>query len=170
MSRSFFGALLFPSVTQSTQSIFPLSATPTTTGANDQGYELGMKFSSAKAGNIISILFYKDALETGTHTGKIWSIGGSLLTTVIFSGETSSGWQKQDLVAPFSISASTTYVVSVNANAAYVITIAGFNASITSGDLTAPIGAGVFDGVPGTFPNALFANGNYYRDIAFIPT
>ncbi|MCY7276744.1 MAG: DUF4347 domain-containing protein, partial [Phormidesmis sp. CAN_BIN44] len=104
--------------------------TPTQTnitdGAGSAGdYELGMEFRGAKAGTIDAIRYYKAASETGTHTGKIWSSTGTLLTSVTFSNETASGWQQHTLATPLSIQANKNYVISVNANCYYVATAIG---------------------------------------------
>ena len=66
------------------------------------------------AGQVTAIRFWKDVKETGTHTGRIWSAKGRLLTSVIFTSETASGPQQQALDAPLAIAANTIYVVSVN--------------------------------------------------------
>ena len=60
---------------------------------NDGDYELGTKFTASQAIMVKSIRFYKTAGETGVHTGKLWSSTGTLLASVVFSGETASGWQ-----------------------------------------------------------------------------
>src|SRR4029077_4491589 len=77
-------------------------------------YELGTRLQSDVAGQITAIRFWKDANETGTHTGHLWDAAGNLLATVVFSNETTSGWQQQSLVAPLAIAANTEYLVSVN--------------------------------------------------------
>jgi uncharacterized protein YaiE (UPF0345 family) len=151
--------------------------TPTLTNLTDGtgsagDYELGMEFTSAKAGTISSIRYYKDANETGPHVGKIWSDAGVLLASVTFTNETASGWQEQTLSTPFGIAANTKYVVSVNANTYYVVTPSGLDTTITNGDLSAVADGsnGVLSTVPSTFPSQSFNNYNYFRDIAFTPT
>ena len=80
------------------QSLFttqvPDGATTDGPGVN---YELGTRFTSAVAGQITAIRFYKAANESGTHTGRIWSASGQQLASVVFSGESASGWQQQAL-------------------------------------------------------------------------
>src|SRR5687767_13871869 len=68
------------------------SQTPTATDT-DGPYEMGMKFKSAQVGNITQIRYYKYSGESGTHIGRLWSAGGTELTSVTFTGETASGWQ-----------------------------------------------------------------------------
>jgi Domain of unknown function (DUF4082)/Bacterial Ig-like domain (group 1) len=132
-------------------------------------YELGMKFRSAKGGQITAIRFWKAPSETGTHTGKIWTATGTLLASVTFTNETASGWQDQALSTPINIQANTTYVVSVNINAYYVATYDELGSSIVNGDLSSVADGnnGVFNVTPGAFPTNSFRNSNYYRDINF---
>jgi Domain of unknown function (DUF4347)/Domain of unknown function (DUF4082) len=151
-------------------SIFTPSATPSAINLNDGvTYELGMRFTSTKAGEIESIRFWKAPNETGTHVGKIWSSTGQLLGSVTFTNETASGWQQQSLTTPVSITAGTTYTVSVNTNGFYAATNGGLSSAITSGDITALAGGGMF-GNAGTLPSQSYQNGNYFRDVVFAPT
>jgi len=133
-------------------------------------YELGMKFRSAKGGQINALRFWKAPSETGTHIGKIWTATGTLLASVTFTNETASGWQQQLLETPVNIQANTTYVVSVNANAYYVLTYDQLSSSIVNGDLSSVADGnnGVYDVNPNSFPTNSYRNTNYYRDIAFV--
>jgi hypothetical protein len=132
-------------------------------------YELGTKFSSSVAGTITGIRYWRAASETGTHTGRIWSSTGTLLASVVFTGDTGSGWKTQTLATPLAITAGTTYTVSVNANTYYADTPGGHAAAINNGALTAPIGAGTYNNTPGAFPSAVYQNESYFRDIVFVP-
>ncbi|NDJ24006.1 DUF4082 domain-containing protein [Nostoc sp. B(2019)] len=133
-------------------------------------YELGMKFRSARGGQITAIRFWKAASETGTHIGKIWTATGTLLESVTFTNETASGWQEQLLETPVNISSNTTYVVSVNANSYYVATQDELGSSIVQGDLSSVADGnnGVYNVNPNYFPSSSYRNTNYYRDIAFV--
>ncbi len=134
-------------------------------------YELGMEFTSAKAGKINAIRYYKSPNETGSHVGRIWSSTGTLLGSVNFTNETASGWQQQSLTTPIDITANTTYVVSVNANSYFAVSGGGLATTITNGDLSAVADGsnGVYDSTPGVFPIASNSNNNYFRDIVFSP-
>jgi hypothetical protein len=128
-----------------------------------------MQFKSAVSGQILAIRFRKTTGDNVTHTGKIWTESGTQLTSITFTGETSSGWQEQALPSPLTIAANTIYVVSVNSAAnSFEFAAQGFNAQIVSGNLIAPVGAGVFANSPGVFPNSSFNNSNYFRDLVFI--
>jgi LmbE family N-acetylglucosaminyl deacetylase len=145
--------------------------TPTITGKSDGvNLELGMLFQSDTAGQITGIRFWKDASETGLHTGTIWSASGTRLASVTFCNETASGWQVQSLATPLSINANTTYVVSVNTGDTYYVdSNGGLASSITNMDLSNVVTAnnGVY-GPQATFPTSSWANSNYFRDVVFV--
>jgi hypothetical protein len=145
--------------------------TPAITGASDGSnvnYELGTLLQSDIAGQITAIRFWKDANETGTHTGHIWSSSGTLLATVTFTSETASGWQVQNLTTPLAITANTSYVVSVNTgNTYYVATTSGLASKVTNVDLSTVVGNnGVFASA-GSFPTGSWESTNYFRDVVF---
>jgi Domain of unknown function (DUF4082)/Bacterial Ig-like domain (group 1) len=130
-------------------------------------YEFGMKFRSAKGGQITAVRFWKAPSETGTHLGKIWTAGGTLLASVTFTNETASGWQEQLLETPVNIQANTTYVVSFNANTYYVATYDQLGSPIVNGDLSSVADGnnGLYDVNPHSFPTSSYRNTNYYCDI-----
>lgn len=131
-------------------------------------YELGMKFQSAKAGQINAIRYWKAVNETGTHIGRIWTATGAQLAQVTFLNETASGWQ-QALNTPVSIQANTTYVVTVSCNSYFGDTFDALATSVVNGDLSS-----VADGNNGVFgnlnslPTGSYRNSNYFRDIVFV--
>ncbi|WP_404437720.1 DUF4082 domain-containing protein [Bradyrhizobium daqingense] len=144
-------------------------AQPNFTDGPGVDWEIGMRFTSANPGQIQAIRFYKSPSETGTHVGYIWSSTGQQLATVTFTNEGASGWQQQALATPLTITAGTTYVVSVNTNSYYAVTPQGFASPITNGGLSAPAGAGVYNDVEGAFPSLVYQNENYFRDVVFVP-
>jgi hypothetical protein len=136
-------------------------------GAGPWSYELGLKFTVSSPATLTSIRFYKDPLETGSHTGTIWSANGTKLATVGFSSETASGWQQQALSTPLALASGTTYVVSVNANAYFGATRSGLAAAVSVGPLSSVAdGAnGVFGSAAGVFPTQSFSSSNYFVDV-----
>ena len=60
---------------------------------------LGVQFQAISSGYITGVRFYKEADNTGAHTGSLWSSTGTLLATGTFSNETASGWQELDFSA-----------------------------------------------------------------------
>lgn len=166
---------LITSSTAIPESVFSTALIPAnlnnTDGSGSAGdYELGMKFQALRAGRITAIRYYKAASETGTHVGRIWNSTGTLLTSVTFTGETSSGWQQQALATPLAVQANTTYVVSVNVNTHYVMTSSGLANQINNGRflITVADGSnGILNATPGSFPTSTFSNSNYFRDVVF---
>jgi hypothetical protein len=104
----------------------------------DGPYELGVKFQSSQAGQIISVRDYEDASETGTRTGHVWSASGTPLATVAFGNETSSGRPR-------------TLATSVSNPPL---------STVADGD------NGLF-GSPGAFPTNSYQISNYFRDLVF---
>ena len=155
-----------------TQTIFTTQTPDIPSDTDNNSYELGLKFQSAKAGQITTIRYWKATNETGTHVGTIWSSTGDVLASVTFSNETTDGWQQQDLSTPLDIQANTTYVVSVNINSYFPATYNNALASpVVNGDLStiADGNNGVF-GSPGSLPTNSYQNTNYFRDIVFVAT
>lgn len=160
--------LMLPAQTFGQITIFTTQV-PASTGA-DGDYELGTKFTASQPALIQAIRFYKTAGETGSHTGKLFSASGTLLSSVVFTGETGSGWQTAVLPSPYLIEANTVFVVSVNVNTEYPITQNGLATSITNGFLStvADGNNGVFNVNPGLFPNQSFNNSNYFVDVVAV--
>ncbi|HWE62363.1 MAG TPA: DUF4082 domain-containing protein, partial [Chloroflexota bacterium] len=145
------------------QSIFTTQA-PAATYAG--AYELGVKFQSTVAGQITGLRFYKPANETGAHVGHLWSAKGTLLGTITFTGESTSGWQAATFATPVAISANTTYVASVNSNTALSYTYYGLSTAVSNGTLATVVGNnGVYSATRGAFPTTGTAGTNYFRDV-----
>ncbi len=53
-------------------------------GTGPFSYELGTKVQVSSPTQLTAIRFYKDSLETGSHTGNVWSSNGSLLAQTTF--------------------------------------------------------------------------------------
>jgi hypothetical protein len=125
-----------------------------------------MKFTVDAATQATGVRFYKSTGETGTHTGSLWTSDGTRITTVTFSGESASGWQQATFATPVALQTGVTYLVSVNANAFFVVTPAGLAASQGSGPLHSVVGSnGVYGLSAGVFPTNSYNNGNYFVDV-----
>ena len=156
-------------------SLFAATAAPTAvgnptsdgrSGAGPFSYELGMKFTVSRTATLIGIRYFKDSRETGTHTGRLWSASGTSLGTVTFSGESASGWQVALFTTPLTLTANTTYVVSVNANAFFGVTTSGLATQLTSAPISSVVGGnGVFGAAAGTFPTNSYSSSNYFADV-----
>ncbi len=92
--------------------IFDFAVPPIVDAGDTFAVELGMKFTAAFNGTITGIRFYKAAANTGTHSGSLWTTGGTKLASATFTNETASGWQTVEFAGPVSVTAGTTYVAS----------------------------------------------------------
>jgi uncharacterized protein YkwD len=136
--------------------------------------ELGVKFRSDISGVVTGIRFYKSALNTGTHTGSLWSSTGTLLATGTFTNETSSGWQTLMFSSPVAISANTTYIASYHSSGFLSL---DFNYFLTKGADNPPLHAlqygvdgpnGLLAISPGgQFPNTGNGGHNFWVDVLF---
>jgi Domain of unknown function (DUF4082) len=169
MSTQIFDNKTLIAQTPTGQTLFTTQVPVNQNASDGVSYELGMKFQSAKAGQITAIRYWKAASESGTHIGKIWSTTGNTLATVTFTNETASGWQQQALSTPLNIQANIIYIVSVNIISYFPITLDELTSSVVNGDLSSVAdGNNAVFGSPNTLPTNSFRNSNYYRDIVFL--
>lgn len=131
--------------------------------------ELGLRLKTSEDIDISAIRFYKGAVNTGTHTGSLWSESGSLLATVTFSNETGTGWQSATLSNPVHLSANTTFIVSYLApNGGYAFTSGDFATPRSVGPLATVGSNGLFVyGSGGVAPSNTWGNTNYFVDVVF---
>jgi hypothetical protein len=166
--------------------IFGTTLTNPTDSGDTNSVELGMKFTSSTFGTVTGIRFYKEAANTGTHVGSLWSSSGQLLAQAMFSGETASGWQQVNFSSPVPINPNTTYVVSYHAPVGRYAQGEGYfyphpsaepdhNDNADSPPLhavrsTEPAINGLYDySTTPTFPANTYAAENYWVDPVFSP-
>jgi beta-glucanase (GH16 family)/lysophospholipase L1-like esterase len=147
------------------------------TGTDSTGapVELGVQISTAAAGNITELKYWRaafDADDTDVRQGSLWDENGTLLASVTFTstpGET--GWQVADLDTPVSILADTVYTVSYHTDDNYVSANGFFASDYTDplGMLTAPSGLnGVYTyNANPVFPTLSYEASNYWVDVSF---
>ena len=151
-------------------SIWASTAPGNADGGADSSVELGVKFRSDVNGIILGIRFYKHALNTGTHTGRLWTSVGAQLAAVTFTGESASGWQEARFLQPVAITANTIYVASYHANNGHYSADTGYFAN--SGRDTPPLhavqnGSVYRYGTGAQFPNLTWQSSNYWVDVLF---
>jgi hypothetical protein len=154
---------------------------PTDTAANTNafdnvaGVELGVKFQSSLSGYIKGLRFYKSSNDTGSHTGSLWTLNGTLIAQATFFNESASGWQEVLFSSPVAISANTTYVASYNSPTGYYsVTNPFFTSDFTNGPLTAiakthpdgPNGVYKYSTSP-VFPDQNAQSENYWVGVVF---
>lgn len=162
--------------------IFQPSDVPDIAVANDNtaevGIENGVKFKSSENGFITGIRFYKGAGNTGTHTGQLWSLTGTLLAQAIFVNESASGWQEVLFDNPVAITAGTVYVAAYHSSEGYyAYTDAYFTAekvngplhAIANSDADGPNGVYLYTTNP-SFPTNSYQSSNYWVDVVFTET
>jgi Domain of unknown function (DUF4082)/Fibronectin type III domain/Bacterial Ig domain len=150
--------------------------TPANASVEDNGsVVLGVKFSSAIAGQVRGVRFYKSAQNTGTHKIGLWNQWGDLLAEATVTGETASGWQEANFATPVGINANTTYVAGYLApKGHYAATPQAFATTLTSGPLsglangTSPNGLYVYSSTL-IFPVGSYEATNYWVDVLFTP-
>ncbi|MGK4579969.1 DUF4082 domain-containing protein [Kitasatospora sp. HPMI-4] len=153
--------------------IWPSSAVPAHADSGDAGaIELGTKFRTTVNGSVTGIRFYKSALNTGVHTGSLWSTDGTRLATGTFTGETATGWQQLTFATPVPVKAGTTYIASYYAPNGHYSYDDGYFTSQGAGiDPIKALMAGA-DGdnalyrynTGGGFPNSSYHSSNYWVD------
>ena len=155
-------------------SIWDTSAAPTSFDDSQSALELGLKFSTVKAGSITGLRFFKAPGSSGLHVGHLWDGAGTLLATGTYTNETASGWQQVNLDTPVELAPNTTYVTSYYApKGGYGATGGYFSSSGTErGPLRAPKGQtvggnGVYAYGSGGFPTSSYNSGNYWVDVVF---
>jgi hypothetical protein len=151
--------------------------TPSTQTTNDKmgGIEVGVKFISAKDGQVGGIKFYKAAGNIGTHTVQLYNDYGAPLATVVSMNETDSGWQTVLLPTAVPIKANAMYVAAYHSSLGnYSETFYGLKTAITNGPLTAL--ADSTRGLNGVFkytnildfPIYGFESSNYWVDVIVV--
>jgi len=145
------------------------------TEADRNPVELGFKFYSDVAGQVLGIRFYKGPQNTGTHTVSLWTLTGTLLASAASADETASGWQQVLFPKPVAINAKQQYVASYHTTGFYSTDHNYFSTGANSGSLHAlASGAAGGNGVykyssSPTFPNQSWQASNYWVDVVVSP-
>jgi YVTN family beta-propeller protein len=147
---------------------------PAGAGAFDNGGPLtvGIKIQIEATGYVTGVRFYKPAGDLGTHTGKLWTIDGALRASVLFAGESESGWQSATFSPPIDVTPGQRFVVSMDSSLGRYVGTSGYFAGgdVSRGPVTA-LGNGVTggNGVFGTggFPTSSYDANNYWVDLVF---
>ncbi len=132
---------------------------------------IGVQFQATTSGTITGIRFYKEAEDTGTHTGTLWTSNGTQLATGTFTNESTQGWEELDFSTPVTVTAGTTYVASYHTDTGhYADTPNGLSSAVTNGPLTALANGGVYAyGSSNTFPGSTYQDSNFWVDVVFSP-
>lgn len=151
-------------------SLFPKSAVPTTPDSSDsQSIEVGVRFTADSPGYINGIKFYKSSMNTGTHTGSLWTASGARLATGTFTNETASGWQTLTFTSPVSIQPNTPYIASYHTTTGHYSADTGyFSQTLDAWPLHAPSNTnGVYAYGASQFPSQTYGATNYWVDVVY---
>jgi hypothetical protein len=162
----------FPSMT-----LWPTSSVPDVLADSDtSATTLGFRFLSLTRGQVKGIRFHKGTGNTGTHTGQLWSSNGTLLASVTFSNETSTGWQQALFSTPVPISSNTVYIASYYAPAGHYSRTEDyfFGKGMTNDPLialpdTASSPNGLYRYGTNGLPTNTFLSTHYWVDVVFQP-
>ncbi len=154
-------------------SIFPPDMVPVLDNFNDgPSIEVGTKFNSSVAGNVVGARFWVSASNTGANTATLWTAGGFPLGSVVIPPFVGPGWTQVLFPGPIPISAGTTYIISVlSPDGWYSATHNVFDSAVINPPLRG-LGSGE-DGPNGVyqygggFPTSTFANSGYFVDVVF---
>jgi Domain of unknown function (DUF4082)/Bacterial Ig-like domain/Bacterial Ig domain/Secretion system C-terminal sorting domain len=161
-------------ITNSNFTIFTGQSPTGPIGNDGTAIEVGVKFQSSVNGTVTGIRFYKSSGNSGTHTGELYTSGGTRLASAVFTNETSTGWQQVLFSSPVTITANTTYVAAYfSSSGFYSYTDNYFTSAVTDGPITA-----LADGTDGTngvyaytsapaFPSSSYHSSNYWVDVIF---
>ena len=108
--------------------LFSSSAVPTTVDSGDAGaVELGVGFTPTTDGQITGLRFYKSGLNTGTHTGTLWSLDAARCSRPAPSpGSRPPAGRRSMFSQPVAVTAGTTYVASYHAPNGHYSATGGF--------------------------------------------
>ncbi|MCG2802845.1 MAG: DUF4082 domain-containing protein, partial [Cellulomonas sp.] len=129
---------------------------------------LGTRFASSVDGTVTGIRFYKGANNTGTHVGTLWAAAtGTVLATVTFTNETTTGWQTATFSQPVQTTKDTEYVVSYRTTAGrYSATVGAFSgAGVQRDPLRTDTDSGMYS-YSDAYPSARTST-SYLVDVVF---
>ncbi|HEX8520660.1 MAG TPA: Ig-like domain-containing protein [Tepidisphaeraceae bacterium] len=153
--------------------IWDNNVSPQFVHVTDSPIVVGMKFKADYDGYISGVRFWKDAQNTGSHEGVLYTSTGSVLAIGTFQNETASGWQTLTFSSPIAITAGTTYVAGYRTDTGYSADPSYFDRQYDSRYLH--VLADVASGGNGLyrytnvmlFPNQSFHATNYWVDVIY---
>jgi hypothetical protein len=163
-----------PSTKASVETIFGSTKPAVAASSDTANVEVGVRFTSTANGSVLGVRFYKGWGNTGTHTGTLWSSGGTKLASVTFTGESATGWQTANFSKPVAIIAGRIYVASYHTSKGHYAFQSKYFAGRSAG--TGSVRAladstssrnGLYRYGATAFPTASFRASNYWVDVMF---
>ena len=147
-------------------SLLASSATPPTSDSGDASpISVGLRFTAETDGYLTGLRYYRDAANTGVHTGTLYSAAGAVLATLTF-GTGDPGWQYASFATAVPVTAGTTYVASTfMPNGHYSYAPGFFTAPVVNSPLTGTLGTYIYGA--DAFPTSSWNDGYYYVDVVY---
>ena len=148
-------------------SLLETTARPTQADSGDtEPVTVGLKFTPTTNGYIKGLRYWRDASNTGTHTGTLYTATGQRMADLTFDGS-GTGWQTATFASNVPVTAGTTYVAAYFApNGHYSADLNYFANPVVNTPLASVDPGSVYRYGDG-FPNQTYANTNYYVDVLF---
>ncbi len=106
----------------STNSLFAAFTSPAPHfgfGGNYNNVDFGIQVTNDTAQYACGVRWYKNASDTGSHTGALWSSTGTLLASAASTSETASGFQTVLFSSGVPIQPATNYVYSMHSTTGF---------------------------------------------------
>jgi len=150
-------------------SLLASTATPPVSDSGDASpISVGLRFTTSIDGFITGLRYYRDAANTGTHTGALYNAAGTTKLALLTFPTTAPGWQTANFASPVAVTAGTTYVASAFMPVGhYSVASNFFAAPVVNTPLTGTLGTYTYGS--DTFPASSWNNSYYFVDVAFSP-
>ncbi|MBO0882541.1 MAG: DUF4082 domain-containing protein [Mycobacterium sp.] len=148
------------------EALYTTNASVGPENSDTRSVTLGVKFAVARGGSVSGVRFYRPANSTARIV-DLWQ-GGTKLAAAS-APASGTGWVDAHFATPVAVRPGTTYLASYFTSR-YVATTHGFDVARTVQDITAPVGAGVYEyGTSPTAPTGNYENSEYYVSPLFAP-
>ena len=167
-----FLPLAEPADAASTVGILGSKVRPTTAAVRQKGpVNLGVEFTSRRAGQVTALQFYRSPKQTKSYVGSLWDDDGTLLGRARFKASDDAGWQTARLRSPVKLVADRVYTASYLASDGWhAVKRGGFSRERTVNGFTVDAGGGVRTRSSKSRPPRNSARGaNFLVDVVFTP-
>ncbi len=146
--------------------LFPSGMVPVLSDSGDgSAVTVGTRFTAQVNGFVSGLRFYRDAANTGSHTGALYATDGTKLADLSFAAQ-APGWQTAAFSAPVAVTAGTTYVAAVYMPSGhYSAALDFFDSPYDNAPLTGLLGTYTYGSE--ALPTQSYRASNYYVDVVF---
>ena len=151
------------------RALYTADSTTGTVASDTGSVTLGVRFTPSVNGYLDSVEFYRASSANTARRVSLWSTTGKRLATAS-APDTRLGWNWGRFDRPVRVTAGTTYVAAYHSpSGRYNRDSNGFESSRTVGQLTVPVGGGVYRyGSAEGFPDQRWQNSEYFVSPVFI--